>query len=276
MMPGPSSPDSRARADRMRPGNVPLPLLIQSWVQTQRLLTRWAHDPLIIVQAMLLPAGFLVTLNLVFGKAISAASGQSALYGSVPMVVLIGAVFGSSAAGVNLMRERADGLLARFWTLPISRASGPLSRLSAEVIRILLTDLVVLSTGIALGFRFRNTIFAIAGWLLIPIAFGIAFAVLVTTLALYVVNTVLVEATGLIIMLLVFFCTGFVPLAHYPHWLQPLVAHQPLSYAVETMRGLSVGGPVLAPLVGTLMWSTATIAACAVPLATGYRQASTH
>ena len=276
MMPVSSSSDSSTRAHRTCPENLLPSLGVQSWVQTQRLLIRWVHDPQTIVQAMLMPAGFLVTLNLVFGKAISEASGQSALYGSVPMVALVGAVLGASAAGVSLMRERADGLLARFWVLPISRVSGPLARLSAEMIRILLTGLVVLSTGLALGFRFRQGILAIAAWLLVPVAFGIAFAVLVTTLALHVVNTVLVEASGLVIMLLVFFCTGFVPLAHYPPCLQPLVAHQPLSYAVEAMRALSLGGSVLTPMVATLLWSAGTIAACAVPLVTGYRRASTH
>ena len=47
-----------------------------------------------------------------------------------------------------------------------------------------------------------------------------------------------------------FFSTGFVPLEQYPRWIQPVVQHQPVSYAVEAMRGLSLGGPVLAPMVG--------------------------
>ena len=41
-----------------------------------------------------------------------------------------------------------------------------------------------------------------------------------------------------------FFSTGFVPVNQYPGWLQPYtVAHQPISYAVDVMRGLSLGGP---------------------------------
>ena len=47
-----------------------------------------------------------------------------------------------------------------------------------------------------------------------------------------------------------FFSTGFVPLDQFPRWIQPVVEHQPVSYAVEAMRGLSLGGPVLAPMVG--------------------------
>ncbi|HZL73911.1 MAG TPA: ABC transporter permease, partial [Propionibacteriaceae bacterium] len=146
-----------------------LALTSQTWVQTQRLLVRWARDPQTVIEALMLPVGFLVALDLVFGQPVSSVSGHSALYGTVPLAVLIGASFGASAAGVGLMRERADGLLARFWVLPIHRASGPLSRLAAEVIRILLTGVVVMAAGLILGLHFRHGILATAAWLLIPV-----------------------------------------------------------------------------------------------------------
>jgi ABC-2 type transport system permease protein len=91
---------------------------------------------------------------------------------------------------------------------------------------------------------------------------------------LYTAKTIVVEATEVIWGLLMFFSTGFVPLDQYPSWLQPVVRNQPMSYAIEVMRGLSVGGPVLAPMVATLLWSVGIAAACAMPMAIGYRRAS--
>ena len=246
----------------------------QIWVQTQRLLIRWAHDPQSVIQALILPCMFLVSIDLVFGRPISAATGHSALYGSVPMAALVGAIFGSTAGGVLLMRERDDGLLARFWVLPIYRISGLMSRLSAEILRMLATAALVLGTGYALGFRFRQGVSAALLWLGVPLIFGIAFWMFVTTLALYVANTVLAEATGILVALMFFFCTGFVPLDQYPSWIQPVVEHQPMSYAIAVMQGLSLGGPVLAPLLGTLGWAALTVATCAVPMVIGYRRAS--
>jgi ABC-2 type transport system permease protein len=248
----------------------------QIWVQTQRLLIRWAHDPQSVIQALILPCMFLIAIDLVFGKPISAATDQSALYGSVPMAALVGAVFGSTAGGVLLMRERDEGLLARFWVLPIHRASGLLSRLSAEVVRMLATGALVLCTGYALGFRFQQGISAALLWLAVPLAFGIAFWIFVTTLALYLVNTVLAEASGILVALMFFFCTGFVPLDQYPSWIQPVVEHQPMSYAVAVMQGLSLGGPVLAPLLGTLGWAAAIVVGCMPAMVIGYRKASTR
>jgi ABC-2 type transport system permease protein len=160
------------------------------------------------------------------------------------------------------------------WVLPVHRASGLLSRLVAELIRIVATTAVIMCAGLVLGFRFRQGILASVAWLFIPTVFGVAFAMVVITLALYAANTIVVEATEIVWGLLMFFSTGFVPLDQYPRWIQPAVQHQPMSYSIEAMRGLSLGGPVLAPVVAVLLWSAGLVAVFAVPMAIGFRRAS--
>jgi ABC-2 type transport system permease protein len=246
------------------------------WVLTQRLLVRWCQDIQTVIQALILPSMFLISMNLVFGKPVSAVSGHSALYGTVPMAALVGAIFGSTASAVSLMRERDDGLLARFWVMPVNRASGVIARLSAEAVKIFVTITLVTCIGVMLGFRFEQGALAALAWLMVPLTFGIAFAVLVITAALYLANTVVVEATGIAMTLLIYFCTGFVPLTEYPSWIQPVVQHQPMSYAVDAMRGLSIGGPLLVPLVGISLWSAVIIAVSVGPMVIGYRKASTR
>ena len=221
-----------------------------------------------------MPVALLVTLNIVLGDGISQVTGHSALYGSVPLVAMVGAMSGATVGGIGLMRERTDGLLSRLWVLPVHRASGVLSRLAADAVRIVVTTAVIMCAGLVLGFRFRQGILESVAWLFIPTAFGVAFSVAVITLALYSAKTIVVEATAIIWALLMFFSTGFVPLDQYPRWIQPVVEHQPVSYAIEAMRGLSLGGPVLAPMVAMLLWSAGIAAACAIPMAIGYRRAS--
>jgi ABC-2 type transport system permease protein len=104
--------------------------------------------------------------------------------------------------------------------------------------------------------------------------FGVAFSVAVMTIALYSAKTIVVEATAVIWGLLMFFSTGFVPLDQYPKVIQPVVQHQPVSYVIEAMRGLSLGGPVLTPMVAMLLWSAGIVIVCAIPMAIGYRRAS--
>jgi ABC-2 type transport system permease protein len=190
--------------------------------------------------------------------------------------VFVGCVFGCLGVGFALLCVRDEGLLARLWVLPLHRASGLLARFAAETLRIQLSTVVVVATGLLLGFRFTQGVVAALSWLCIPVLFGSAFSFLVTTVAVRLTNVVVAEATGLAVALLVFFSTGFVPLGQYPSWMQPIVQYQPMSCAVDVMRGLSLGGAVTAPLTGLLLWCLGTATACAWPMATGYRRASTH
>ena len=256
--------------------NSPQGLVSHTWFLTARLLRRWSRNPPIVLESLIRPVALLVTFNILLGEGISQVTGHSALYGSVPLFAMVGAMSGSIVGAIGLMRECTDGLLSRLWVLPVHRASGLLSRLAADAVRIVATTAIIMCAGLLLGFRFRQGILGSVAWLFIPIVFGLAFSLFVITLALYTAKTMVVEATEIVWGLLMFFSTGFVPLDQFPRWIQPVVQHQPVSYAVEAMRGLSLGGPVLTPMVAMLLWSAGIAAACAIPVAIGYRRASMH
>jgi ABC-2 type transport system permease protein len=249
-------------------------LLPNTGVLTARILRRWGRDTATLVESLIMPIVLLVTLDIVLGDGVSQVTGHSALYGSVPLIAMVGAMTGAMVGGIGLMGERSAGFLSRLWVLPIHRASSLLSRLAAEVVRIVVTTAAVLCVGLLLGFRFRQGIVESVMWLLVPAVLGVAFSVAVITLALFAASTTMVELTEGVWALLMFFSTGFVPLDQFPRWVQPVVEHQPVSCAVEAMRGLALGGPVLTPLVQMLLWSVGIIAACAVPMAVRYRRAS--
>ncbi|MEV2219670.1 ABC transporter permease [Nocardia vinacea] len=249
-------------------------LIPQTLIQTKRLLMRWWRDPLTVVQSLVFPALLLIVLNTVLGKQISEFSEVSALYGFVPMSALVGVMSGSVAGAITLGRERDEGLLARFWVLPVHRASGLVARIVAEGIRIVLCTAVMFAVGVALGFRFKQGLLAGIALFAVPLLFGIAFATVVTAVAVFSAKAALVEAVSLGSSLMMFFSTGFVLLVAYPPWAQPIVRHQPMSYAIDAMKGLSVGGPVRDPLLATIAWCIGALVVFAIPAAVGYRRAS--
>ena len=251
-------------------------LVSNTLVQTQRILTRWSRDYLTLTEALVLPILFMLVLKIVLGNLIYAVTHTNAMYSIVPLIAIGAAITGSTFVAIDLMRERSSGLLSRLWVLPVHRASGLLARISADVIRILFTTLVMLGVGILLGFRFQQGVIASLLWITVPMTLGLAFAVTVTTVALYSSQVVVVEAVELSQAVAVFFSTGLIPLNQYPGWIQPIVAHQPVSYAVSAMRGFAMGGPVLSPMIGVWLWTVGICAACAAPLAIGYRRASTQ
>ena len=249
-------------------------LVPHTWVLTARLLRRWRRDRAAVLESVAMPVVLLVTLHIVLDDGISQVTGHSALYGSVPLIAMVAAMSGSMVGGIGLMRERSDGFLSRLWVVPMHRASGLLSRLAADGVRIVVTTAVILCAGLVMGFRFHQGFLASVAFVFVPTVFGLAFTVIVITLALYAANTLVVEGTEVIWGMLMFFSSGFVPLDQFPRWIQPVVQHQPVSYSVEAMRGLSLGGPVLAPAVGMLLWSAGIVAVCAIPMAVGHRRAS--
>ncbi len=254
--------------------NSPRRLVPQVLLLTFRILRRWSRDPATLVQSFVMPAGFLAALDVVFGDVIKQVSGQSGLYGQVPLVALVGGMTGAIIGAISVMRERDVGLLSRFWVVPMHRAAGLLSRMLAEWVRIVVITLVVMCVGFALGFRFEQGLPAAIAWVFMPALFGVALSAAVLTLALYSSSTLVPQATDIVVAVLMFFSIGFVPLDQYPKWLQPFVEHQPVSYTIKAMRGLSIEGPIARPMLFAVLWSVGILAICAVPLALGYRKAS--
>ncbi|MFC8042636.1 ABC transporter permease [Nocardia sp. NPDC057353] len=243
-------------------------------IQTRRLLVRWVRNPVTLLETLIVPCLLLVMLDTVIGGQIRRFTGSEALFGSVPLVAVVGALSGAVAGGILLGRERDAGLLARFWVLPVHRGSGLASRILAEGCRILLGTVAIVAVGYLLGFRFQQGVLPSLAFFGIPVLFGLAFATLVTAVAVFTAKSTLVEGITIVTSLMMFFSTGFVPLAAYPQWIQPVVQNQPLSAAVDTMRALAAGGALARPLTLTLAWSLGAIVVFAVPAAIGYRRAS--
>ncbi|ORB29795.1 ABC transporter permease [Mycolicibacterium parafortuitum] len=254
--------------------NSPRQLVPQVAVLTARILRRWSRDPATLVQSMVMPAVFLIALDIVLGDVIEQVTGHSGLYGQVPLVALVGGMTGSIIGAVGIMREREAGLLSRLWVVPVHRAAGLLARLLADFVRIVVITLVVMCVGLALGFRFEQGPLAAIAWVFMPALFGVTLSAAVLTLALFSSSTIAPQATEILIAILMFFSIGFVPLDQYPEWLQPFVEHQPVSTTIEAMKGLSLEGPIAEPVLFSVLWAAGIAALCAVPLAIGYRRAS--
>ncbi|WP_067543759.1 ABC transporter permease [Nocardia crassostreae] len=248
--------------------------LEQSLIQCKRLLIGWARDPATTIQTLAYPAATLLMFRVVLGDSITTATGMPSIYGTTPMVMLVAAMSGAVVSALGFKTEKATGLLGRFWTMPVHRAAGLTGRLMAEAVRILITSLFVLAVGVCLGFKFWYGPLASIAMLGIPILFGIGFAVMATALATFSEGVMLVSIISIINTLLMFFNSGFVPVFAYPVWLQSTVENQPMSTAIDAMRGLAYDGPIATPLLKTVAWTVGMIVIFAYPAIRGYRKAA--
>lgn len=245
----------------------------QAAVHSGALLRTWARDPGIVVQSVAFPAFMLLMFQLVLGKTVTAMGGGDSVYGNTGLVALVGAMFGTLATAITLIHERDSGLLARLWTLPVPRSGFLAGRLLAEGLRTGMATVILFLVAVPLGFRFEQGVAAGIGAILVPIVFAIGFAVPVLALATVSSGQAAIQQLSGLFLLMLFFNTGFAPVSEYPGWLQPVVRYQPMSPAIDTMRGLTEGGAVAVPLAWTLAWTAGLIVAFGPLAVRGYRRA---
>jgi len=105
--------------------------------------------------------------------------------------------------------------------------------------------------------------------------FGVAISVISAFTGLAIGDEESVQAFGLIWLFpLTFVSSAFVPIATMPGWLQAFANNQPVTYVINTMRAMALGGPIEASLWKSLVW-LAGIFIVFVPLAVrAYRRAA--
>jgi daunorubicin resistance protein C len=243
-------------------------------ILTGRQLRVVVRDRLTLMQSLLFPLLSMIMFKVVLGDAVGQATGQDSAYGTVPLVVLVGAMFGSLAVGTRLISERRTGLLTRLYVLPVHRAADLNSRINVEMIRILVSTAVLTSAGMLIGWRFSQGLLPAAGIFGVALLYGAAYSTIVLTLAVSASNIPLVPIMSLVTSLLMFFNSGFSPIDAYPEILQPLVRNQPMTCAIETMRALAIGGPITESLTKTVVWAVGAIMIFAYPALRGYRRAA--
>jgi ABC transporter DrrB family efflux protein len=157
----------------------------------------------------------------------------------------------------------------------MARSAVLAGRLVADTGRMTVTILIIIGVGYAVGFRFLNGFLPAVAMILLAIVFGVAICCISAFTGLAIGDEESVQAFGLIWLFpLTFLSSAFVPIATMPGWLQAFANNQPVTYVVDTMRALALGGPVEASLWKSIAW-LAGIFIVFLPLAVrAYRRAS--
>ena len=173
------------------------------------------------------------------------------------------------------IRQQAMPSTIASTTMPMARSAVLTGRLVADTLRMAVTILVLIAVGYAVGFRFHNGVAAAIAMIVLAVVFGVAISCISAFLGLTIGDEESVQAFGLIwIFPITFLSSAFVPISSMPGWLQAFANNQPVTYTIDAMRALALGGPVEASLWKSLVW-LAGIFIVFVPLAVrAYRRAS--
>jgi ABC transporter DrrB family efflux protein len=246
-------------------------------VLTRRALLVWVRVPAYIVFTVIQPVMFVLLFRYVFGGAIQVPGGSYVNY-LMPGIIGQTAAFASFGTAIALAQELKKGVIDRLRSMPMARSAVLSGRLVADTGRMLVTILIIVAVGYVVGFRFQNGFGPAVGMVVLATIFGLSICVIAAFTGLAIGDEESVQAFGLIWLFpLTFVSSAFVPIASMPGWLQAFANHQPVTYVVNTMRGLALGEPYSANLASNMWHSVAWLAGIFivfVPLAVrAYRRA---
>jgi oleandomycin transport system permease protein len=229
-------------------------------------LVKTASSPEALIDVTLQPVIFLLLFVYVFGGAISG-DPSTYLQFALPGVLVQTVVFASAGTGTGLADDLSTGIFDRFRSLPISRAAPLLGAIAADLVRYLVSGVIMLVLGAILGFRITGGPLDVLAALGMVMAVAFALCWVFTALAMVVKQPRSVQGLSALVMLpLTFGSNVFVPADTMPGWLRAFVEVNPVSKVADAVRGLLTGGPVAGPATAGLI-AAAVITAVFAPLA---------
>jgi len=231
-----------------------------SLVITRRNLLMWWRVPAFIVFTVVQPVMFTLLFRYVFGGAIHADVPGGYVNYLIPGVIAQTAGFASFSTAIGLSREIQRGGIDRIRSMPSARSAFLIGRLAADVLRLVLTTLVMVGVGYAVGFRFGGGAGGAVAMVALAALLGLAVCCVSAAIGLSVKDEEAVQAFGLIwVFPLTFVSSAFVTINTLPSWLQGFARYQPFTVVINALRILALGNRVQAVVgqsLSTALWQS--------------------
>jgi ABC-2 type transport system permease protein len=230
-----------------RPTRLSLALRDSSTMLRRNLL-HVRRYPSLTLNLLLTPIMLLLLFVYIFGDTMSAGIGGGDRSDYIAYLVpgLLLMTIGSTTIGtaVSVSNDMTEGIIARFRTMRISRASVLTGHVVGSVIQQVLGMAVLVGIALAIGFRPNATAvewLAAAGLLTL---FVVAITWLAVALGLKSPTPEAASNAPMPLILLPFLGSGFVPTDSMPTALRWFAEYQPFTPIMETVRGLLLGTPI--------------------------------
>jgi ABC-2 type transport system permease protein/oleandomycin transport system permease protein len=225
----------------------------------QRNLLKVIRNTRLIVFSTIQPLMQLVLFAYVFGAVANIGGGIKYKDFVVPAVLIQTMTFAAMGSGVGIANDLHTGMVDRFRSLPIARSAFLVGRTASDSLRLGIQAVLLVIASLLIGFRFHNGVPSAVGMLLVVVLFGMALASFSAWVGLSVGDPESVQAAVFIPMLpLIFTSSAFAPVGRLPGWMQPVARANPVTAAIDTARGLSLGDSELFRIshvhLGTAAW----------------------
>lgn len=236
-----ASADTAAREVAQEPHSVLRHELVPLYL---RALRNSLRVPSTLIPPLFIPIFFLVVNTEALGGITQLPVFESRNYVSffLPVSILLSVASAGNGGGLNLVQDIASGYFDKLLLAPISRTSVLVTRLMTDGTRAALQAGLVIVVGALLGAEFPTGAAGIVVAVAMSFLFGLAFAGIGVNLALRTGDPEATQASFVIFFPLVFLAPTFVPFEFLPGWFQAVARINPITYVMEALRSLFVGG----------------------------------
>ncbi|MFJ4681066.1 MULTISPECIES: ABC transporter permease [unclassified Kitasatospora] len=224
-----------------------------------------------LIGVVLNPMVMLLAVGYLFKNAIKAPAGgsyQEYLMAGIAMQVGLASI-GPTAISVAL--DLKAGLMDRFRSLPIARASVLVAHAIGDFLVSLAVLAVVCAAGLAVGWRTHGSPLSVLAGFAVAAGFVLAMVWVGITIGLVVRNVESIDSIGALVLVVCTFLSNAVfPAEAMPSWLHPVVQWNPISAVSDSCRRLwgnpyvpDGGFPGQHPHLVAALWLAALLAGTA-------------
>jgi ABC-2 type transport system permease protein len=234
--------------------------LLEVYLIAERNVRKIIRTPqFLVVEIFVQPVIFVLLFAYVFGGAIHVANGSYIDF-LLPGILVQTATFSGLNTGLAVAEDLRNGLMDRFWSLPMSRFAVIIGRIVVDTLLSALAVVVMIGVGTVIGFRFHAGLVEALGAVGIAILAGATFGVVGALLAVIFRTPEGIQGVGFaLIFPIVFASSVFVPVSTMPSWLQAIASHTPITATVDAVRALSLGLPLQQLPLTAVTWLLAMI-----------------
>jgi ABC transporter DrrB family efflux protein len=249
-------------------------LVTDTLIIAERNLVRLPRSPDLLLAFTVQPIMFVLLFRFVFGGAINT-HGIPYVEFLIPGIIVQNIAFGGFVTALGLNEDVHKGLIDRFRSLPMARPAVLAGRTLSDVVTNLLSVVVLVVTGLIIGFSFHASVLDVIGGFGVLLLFGYAFSWVFALVGLLVSSPESANSMGFIAVFpLTFISSAFVPVGSMPAVLRAFANVNPFTIVVDAMRHLWIGAPAGNYVWGSVVWALVIIAVFAPLAVARYRRAA--
>ncbi len=224
--------------------------IADSATMLRRNLRRMRRYPSLTFFVAAMPVVLLLLFVYVFGGTLGAGlgelSGGRATYVAyvTPGILLFTVAGAGQGTAITVAMDMHEGIIARFRTMAIARSSVLAGHVAGSVIEAMLAVAIVVGVAVVVGFRpTTGPVDWLAALGLLALT-SVAISWLSVALGLVTDSVETASNLPMILILLVFLSSSFVPTGSMPDPLRWFAQNQPFTPIIETLRALLLGAPI--------------------------------